>query len=92
MNVPGRLSRRRPGDPGSRQENHPFAVLSAFSASLWVGCDPASLQVAPSPRFLVSLSVAPAWRKRVDDLQPEQGIAVATGFMDRASLLLIEWL
>ncbi|WP_317178682.1 hypothetical protein [Lelliottia amnigena] len=51
VNEPWRLNRRRPGDPGSRQENRRFAVPSSPSLRLRVGRDPASLQVTPSPRI-----------------------------------------
>ena len=51
VNVPWRLNRRRPGDPGSRQENRRFAIPSSYSLRLRVGRNPASMQVAPSPRF-----------------------------------------
>ncbi|WP_449550796.1 hypothetical protein [Lelliottia amnigena] len=51
VNEPWRLNRRRPGGPGSRQENRRFAVPSSPSLRLRVGRDPASLQVTPSPRI-----------------------------------------
>lgn len=81
VNVPGRLNRRRPGDPVSRQENRRFAIPSSYSLRLRVGRDPASMQVTPSPR------IAPAFSQRLSDLQPDKSVASIFEFPYIHSLL-----
>ena len=48
VNVPGWLNRHHPGDPGYRQENRRFAVLSAFSLRL----SGRARSCIPAPRWL----------------------------------------
>ena len=70
VNVPGRLNRHCPGDPGSRQENRRFAIPSSFSSG-FSGTGAGNVPVnAPSPRIHAR---HPCLRKRLSDLQPDQG-------------------
>ena len=99
VNVPWRLNRRRPGNPGSRQENRRFAkysphpwgsplrgqrkrcskllppILSSAYSFRLTGTGAVKHPCKSRPRR-TSMCVAPGVRKRLSDLQPDQGIAV----------------
>jgi len=51
VNVPGRLNRHRPGDPGSRRQIAASRYPQLIPSGYRVGHEPASLQATPSRRI-----------------------------------------
>ena len=51
MNVPGRLNRHRPGDPGSRRKIAASRCPQLIPSGYRVGHEPASMQATPSRRI-----------------------------------------
>jgi len=73
VNVPGRLNRHRPGNPGSRGKSPLRGALSLFLQAIGSGM---SLHPCRPRPLGASVRLAPALRKRFGDLQPDRNIAL----------------
>jgi len=79
VNVPGWLNRHHPGNPGYRQRKSPLrGPFVLFLPAIGSGTSLHPCRLCP---LGASLRLAPAYRKRLSDFQPDQGAAVSLLFL-----------